>query len=66
MKLETQLLIEKMKQSQALATAQVERQLAQLDLIQQTELETENLSPMPGQMEPQPAGDYTPGAEEQL
>lgn len=60
MKLETQLLIEKMKQAQAFAEAQVERQLAELNAIQNgNDLGHEAT-------ETQPAGGYTPSAEEQL
>lgn len=64
MKLETQLLIEKMKQSQALATMQVERQLAQLDQIQNTGIES--LGPDQAEEQHQPAGVYAPSAEEQV
>lgn len=64
MKLETQLLIEKMKQAQAFASSQVERQLAQLDQIQQSEIES--LSPDRAANQNQTAGAPALSAEEYL
>lgn len=67
MKLETQILLEKMKQAKEFAESQVERQLQQLDAIQQQESDFSFSSPdQATQIQPQSAGTMMPGEEEKF